>query len=263
MGNIPPCVDNIPFSQVGIYGLVHTYACDSYAVPHIVNVFWLAIITRDPWFAFVMAGLSEIFEAFAQVAFANFLIFVGAEGSYESVGMVLIEDWLIQGGIGALLGLMFIASFPGPRMLRFRDLFRMPVLRVGRFVFYLFIVFLLCVPGTAIHSLTVGASEFPIGILLYAPIAIVSVGFMVLFPVHKRRWHDYTSAQQWDYWLTALGFTVVIGTQTAFDYLQSSAIQSWLWSFVFAVYLFARAVYRYRTYGYVYSPEGYDPFKTD
>jgi hypothetical protein len=264
MGNVPACSPAPSIDEIGLFELVNTYACDIYSVPHIVNVFWVAIITRDAWNAWVIAGVFELAEVLMQVIVGSYSFFIGPEGeNVENFGRSLVEDWLIQGGIGALLGLVYIASFPGPRMLRFRDLFRLPSLKVGRFILYSLLLIIIAGVGTMLFGYELADSGFKLGVFFSLGLTVFVVAGLFCFKAHKKTWQSYSSMQQWEYWLTTLVFTTVISVQAAFDYLYSGAIQSWLWSFVFLVYLFVRALYRYRVYGYVHSPEGYDPFKTD
>ena len=264
MGNVPACSPAPSIDDIGLFELVNTYACDIYSVPHIVNVFWVAIVMRDAWNAWVIAGVLELVEVLMQVIFGSYGFFIGPESeNLENLGRSLVEDWLIQGGIGALLGLVYISGFPGPRMLRFRDWFRLPAIRVGRFILYALLLIIIAGIGTLLFGYELPDSGFKLGVFLSLALNVLVVPLLLCFRVHKETWATYSVNQQWEYWLTALVFTTIMSVQAAFDYLYSGAIQSWLWSFVFLVYLFVRALYRYRVYGYVHSPEGYDPFKPD
>lgn len=133
MGNITPCTLNVDAVSLGPYALVNTFACDEWAVPHIVNIFWIGIITRDPIFALLAAAVNESLEILNNMIFGSFVLYVNANYATENIASALVDDFLIQGGIGAILAAIYIWVYPSPRMLRFRDLYKCQ--KTGRFVY--------------------------------------------------------------------------------------------------------------------------------
>jgi hypothetical protein len=221
-----------PFYGFGIHR-----AHDLYVVPHIVNVLWVGVIARDPWLAFTLAGLNEAVETLAQTVFQSFVIFIGANDDVENLTASLVEDWLIQGGIGALLALLCIAIYMPPRLLRLRDLRER---HVGRFFWYLLVVAgLPVIVGSALYRLTIAG--FEAGPLIYTASLWLAI---LLIPVRA------TEA------LVTIGvFSTVINLQQYASYLPSTGIQSWLWSLVFVIYLGLRVCLVGRTAGQ------WDPFE--
>ena len=260
MGNVTPCALNVDAMALGPYVLVNTYACDEWAVPHILNVFWIGIITRDPFFAFFIAGLNEALETLFQMIFGSFVLYVNANYTSENFAGSLVDDFLIQGGIGVLLSLIYIWIYSSPRMLRFRDLSKCQ--NFGKFVYYFFFVLLLIVPGSILFKAVTGTG-FAYGILLYPLFFVVFVGLNVLTKVNRLTWQRYTTGEQAEFWIVALVYTLVMSLQALGDYLYSSAIQSWLWSLIFLVFLLVRAGIQYRQKKLVNYPgtRNWDPFK--
>lgn len=227
---IPPCnaSSTIDFAEIGLFAFINTYACDQWAILHIIAPFLLTIITRDPFLAFAFAGIAEIGEVLAYALFEKFPLFVSDSDVVENITGILLDDWLIQGGIGVFLGILFMFLFPeAPRFLRWQDLVptRGRKRRAGRFFYYLFLLLFLISP-TFIYRLET-AGGFTYGILIYWGIQIVLVAIHLII----------VRGQFYKFWLTALAVSGVLNIQNLFDYLYSSAIQSWLWSGVIALVL--------------------------
>ena len=124
MGNIPPCqeVEQLVF---GCFGNTILTSCARWAAPHITSPFLIAVVTRSPWLGFAIAGVFEIVEALFVTLFNDFIIFVGDSDpqlSGENLFGAILEDWLIQGGIGTLLAWLFIMLVPGRALVQGKDL---------------------------------------------------------------------------------------------------------------------------------------------
>lgn len=265
MGNIPACTPNVDAVALGPYVLVNTFACDEWAVPHILNIFWIGIITRDPTFAFLIAGLNEALEVLFQMIFGSFVLYVNANYTSENLAGALVDDFLIQGGIGATLSLIYIWIYDSPRMWRFRDLKNCA--NAGKFFYYLFFLLVVIVPGSILFK-GVTADGFAYGILIYPLFFLVFTVLNVFTRMNKNTWKGYTRADQAEFWIVALVYTLVMGLQALADYFYSSAVQSWLWSFIFLVFLIGRAAIKSRNrndpeYKLVSDPgrRDWDPFK--
>lgn len=255
--SIPPCVANVDAIALGPYVLVNTFACDEWAVPHIVNVFWIGIITRDPVFALLIAGLNEALEVTFQMIFGSFVLYVNANYTSENLAGALVDDFFIQGGIGALLSLIYIWVYDSPRMLRFRDLSKCQ--NAGKFVYYFIFVLLITVPGSILFKAVTG-NGFAYGILIYPLFFLLFVGLNVLTRVNRVTWQSYTTMEQVEFWIVALMYTLIIGVQALGDYFYSSAIQSWLWSLIFLIFLVIRLIIKVRLEN---KPPVQDPGKRD
>ena len=240
---IPPCTpsSSIDMIAIGLFTFVNTYACDAWTVPHILAPMFLCVLTRAPFFAFAIAGIAEIGEALANVLFGNFVIFITDNDVGENITGILLDDWLIQGGIGVLLGIVIIAIFKPPRYIDIRDIcpHRKGERRhTGRFFYYLFLFLLLVVPAT-IYRLLIGS--FELGITLYPVLNLVVIGIHLLIQRCQRKRVNY------EFWFTIVAISLVLNVQNIFDYLYSSAIQSWLWSAVIMLYLLLRLTLRIKS----------------
>jgi hypothetical protein len=238
---IPPCTpaESIDMIAIGIYAFINTYACDSWVIPHILAPMFLCILTRAPFFAFAMAGIAEIGEVLAIVLFGNFVLFIDANDVIENINGIMLDDWLIQGGIGVLLGIVVIAIFKPPRYIDLRDIcpsrssFRGKGERrhIGRFMYYL-VLFLLLILPVIMYKLKLGSFSF--GIVMYTVLNLAVIGIHLLIQYCQRKRVNY------EFWFTIVAISLVLNVQNIFDYLYSSAIQSWLWSSVIMLYLLLR-----------------------
>jgi hypothetical protein len=234
---IPPCTpsSSIDMVAIGLYTFVNTYACDVWVVPHILAPMFLCILTRAPFFAFAIAGIAEIGEALANAMFGDFVIFITDNDVGENITGILLDDWLIQGGIGVLLGIVIIAIFKPPRYIDLRDI--CPARKgekrhVGRFFYYLFLFLFLVAPAIT-YRLAIGSFSSA-GVILYPVLNLGVIGIHLLIQYCQRKRVNY------EFWFTIVAISLVLNVQNIFDYLYSSAIQSWLWSSVIMLYLLLR-----------------------
>jgi len=88
---------------------------EPWVAPHIVNPFTLYLFSRSVVFAYLVAGVFEIFELSLQVILGNYIIFVGDRTGTETITDVLLGDWGIQAGIGVALGVLFVWALQLPK----------------------------------------------------------------------------------------------------------------------------------------------------
>ena len=214
---IPPCIDVVSSNTTSIVAFTNTFACDKWAVPHIVAPFVVAIMTRNPWFGFVMAGIAEMLEYLVYAIAGNFVVFVftGTDGitendRTENVAGILLEDWLIQGGIGALiLGSVFLWIIKGKTYLTLNDLTRCK--NIGKFIFYIIMTLLLMIPAF-IYPFSI--DSFQAGILLYPIIQLLLIGIIYIYNSLFAKEEFQT-----EFWFTFWFFSLVINFSNLWDYL--------------------------------------------
>ena len=115
-----PCEPNILEGDIGPYVFVLGYACDPWCVLHITTPMLLTLFLGNPWYAYLLTGLSEIVEVFAIAMTGSYVFFLEdpsiSTGAWENQVGALIDDWLIQGGIGVFVGYLIIITFrPFPK----------------------------------------------------------------------------------------------------------------------------------------------------
>ena len=233
---IPPCLSNVTGFDYGLVAFTNTFACDKFSVPHIIAPFLIAIITRNPWFGFTMAGIYEVLEYLIYAIADDFIIFAtGTESNnVENIAGILLEDWLIQGGVGALiLGGVFLWVIPGKTHLTLNDLKRRG--HILRFIFYVVITLFFVAPAL-LYPLVSGSFQY--GILIYPFIQLVLIGIVWLYNSLFAK-----EEFQAEFWFTFWFFSLVINFSNLFDYFYSGSIQSWFISTLFLYYLFLRRVF--------------------
>ena len=224
---LPCTVVDSPVS-LGITAFINLFACDKYAAVHVIAPLIVAVMTRNFYFAFTLAGINEVFELLLYVIRGNYVGFIGANDKTENLTGVLLEDWLIQGGIGTIiLGALFLYVIPGKPMIVWSDLWKRP----KRFFFYVIIMFLMLLP-VSLYAIQLG--NFNMGILAYPFIQLIFIGIIFLKEGRKEF--------QTELWITLWLFSLVINVSNMFDYLYSGSIQSWFISVLFLYYLILRKV---------------------
>jgi hypothetical protein len=237
VNDVTPCTDVVSGLDMGFLVFTNLFSCDKWAVPHLLAPFLVTIMTRDVYFGFTIAGVSEVVEYLTYAIFGDFVIFISntdvAEAErVENVAGILLEDWLIQAGIGAvLLGWTFITLYPGKAFVEWRQW------RTGRFWFYLIVGILMMASGF-LYPLIFGSFYF--GVLMYPVLHTVFVVVIWVYEegcIKKGRFYA-------GFWLDFLLFSFAISVSNLFDYAYSGPIQSWFISAWFLVYMFLRILFR-------------------
>ena len=154
---------NNPFINLGILGWSITFMCDEWATSHIITPLFIAAITFDPLNSWHLAGYWEMLEIFMLTVFGSFIIFItGGTGDpmedSETLVMIFLEDWLIQGSLGALfLGSLYLNLTRPPRLLRSSDLWEAP-----RFFWFYILTVIVYVAPFVVFSLKL-SNGFRIG----------------------------------------------------------------------------------------------------
>lgn len=233
---IPPCQEIAdPLTALGLLGWSLTFRCDRWAAPHIFIPMLLAILASDPINAFHAAGYWELFEVLMLFLASSYFLFPGAGGAAdgESLTMIFVEDWLIQGFIGALiLGTLYIRLFRSPRLLRFRDLWESP----RDFWFYALWFLVYNIPFALTYVLNIGGVSYgEILIVVWQPAWAWAVwrsegAWLRRSNNGRRKWEGYSEQRRAWFWWTIPIIMVPVYTQNMFDYLFSNGVQSWLWA---------------------------------
>ena len=199
--------------------------CDMWHAPHIANPFFLMVITRSWVAAFFVSGLFEIVECLMVVIFQNFALFAGAANSLENLPDVLIDDWLIQAGLGTLLGAWVCWYFDPPA------LWRGWYVDKGRFMWWLLWYALVMVPQTAygINLNDTDPTGFPLGPTI--TIGIIGLVFMFLVenePRMEQVWSGRTVRSRYQFWVAVITIYFSFYYVVQFDFFFGSAPQTWL-----------------------------------
>ena len=223
--------------------------------------FWLTVFTLRLTMGLLGAYMYESVELLMQNMFGTFVFFAGANNNLESLGIVL-ED-MIQGVFASILGVIFLWVFnDAPALIQLEDLYPSNIRkRFWRVAFYVFFGLVAVAPGAALLGLGDGTYGFRIGYVLY-PIFFMAGVLPIIWaqyahvvwpfapeesPVTWTSWSGKTQVEwrSWtEYWVTGIVYTLIMSIQSGFDYLYSSAIQSWLWSALFLFYLVGRKYWK-------------------
>lgn len=224
--------------------------CDIWAPTHIANPFFIYCMTQSWPITFLFTGVAEIAEGVLVAGGTAFPLEVS-----ESLTEVLIDDWLIQGGLGLLLGGLFMYTIKAHALLsskRWRT-------RRSEWYFYALIVvlyFLANVSGFAGFYVeappdTRNLAGFNTTDLWLSPAVNVAYHGILLTGVYAVEPHF--STQVWlgeppwkrsSFWCGAWVIGAALELQAPWDYFYSSAIQSWLITAIIALYLLGIAAVR-------------------
>lgn len=228
---VRPCSDS-PRSALR-YGVVAFYVlseCNRWAALHIATPFLLTIWSRSAFFGFFMAGIGELLEYFLLTLWETFAVFVTNNGTkidpnvdVESLANIFVGDWLIQGGIGALLGWTFYQMVESPALLDWQDLWKRPF----TFCYYFFWLLAGTFLKGILYSLDFGSFAFGINFAYIFDFILIAI-LELTQPKHK--WGGHTKKQKWIYYFWWLFPVTILHFQNQFDYFYSNWVQSWLWS---------------------------------
>ena len=171
--------------------------CDMWHAPHIANPFFLMILCRRWWVAFLVSGLFEIVECLTVVVMGEFGLFAGAANSLENLPDVLLDDWLIQAGLGVTLGAWVTWYFDSPYMWRGWYTDR------GRFMWWLLWYVAVMLPQTT-YGINLNDDEptgFPLGPTICIPIMALVFAFMIQNePRKEESWAGRTYRERAEFW---------------------------------------------------------------
>lgn len=243
------CVPLNEITHLFIYELPTLYACDIWPVPHVLTVFSVGLYTRSALYAFLFSGIWEIVEALILLIFGNFsLFFVGPADNLalENLSQSIIDDWLIHGGIGALLSWVFYYGFNFPILVNFKEFWT----DVYRFWFYVFSFVLVNSGFYFLYGTEVG-DGFRLGVL----ISFFIQGFFILITVWlqpRMTWANYTRQEQIEFWLLPYILSVALNISNLFNWFFSGAIQVWLLTGIYFLSILFLISYRTRWWRLLY-----------
>jgi hypothetical protein len=87
-----------------------------WAAAHITLPLITYVFIQHFWATWCMPGLFEVFETMMLLMFQHYVVFAGV-GPGETVAGSLIGDWLINGTVGVLLGMLLVRALRLPRLL--------------------------------------------------------------------------------------------------------------------------------------------------
>lgn len=220
--------------------------CDPWAAPHILGPVFLYILIQNWPIVFLLTGMNEIFERF--ITLPDGLLFfpeVDALNDGESSLNQLIDDWATQGGIGLILGGLFVYSLRSPVLLKGWRTNR------RRFWFYFFVA----ITYFFISIMTSITINKPVGLagvssskvnktdLWVGPqLSTALEGGLILMaqygePFYSNAWVKEPPWKRRWFWN---GFWVIhacFSTQSAWDWFYSGHAQTWLLSGILALVL--------------------------
>lgn len=225
---------------------------------------------------FLYTGLNELIEAAARMlnSGGGVPIFEDLEqgGLGESMTNALIDDWLTMGGIGLIMGGLFMYHISSAALLS-RDTWRR---RRSQWYYYfaVIVMWFLIYPASAIVVVDV-----PNGNSTAAGIRIAGyrqdksdawLGFAVSVAYHgllvlqawalesyfSVAWNQEPPWKRPYFWCGAWTISALLEMQSMWDYFYSSAVQAWIISGIVCGYLLALAVARHKL------PEFVDRFQS-
>lgn len=219
------CISNVTNLGLSQYDFTWTYLHDPWFVPHIIAPFLIGIMARRPSWAFFVAVFWELWELTTYSIVGSFALFVDANDDTESIAAIA-ED-IYQGLFAAFLVKVYIWVFPAPRLIRPGN---------WKAIVYYWVMYLLMIAPGTMYVLYVNG--FPLGIFLYPFIIGIIILLFEFTPCRpSNRW---PKTNRVEYWLTAWIWTLVLGIQNMWCYAASSAVQTWIYTGFFVIYLMWR-----------------------
>lgn len=225
---VRPCMTAVNTYELGPVVMVSQFACDMWAVPHFIVPFMITVWTRNWFIGAFFAGFGEQIEYLALWAFKSFIIFLGThEGrdfnrDIENLAGSYIDDTIWMGYLGVLFGTIFYKHFVHPALVRYNDIWNG---RVLKFLFYnVFLFGVNIVLPAALHGVTVGSDNFPLGRLLYPIIHGISF-LLTIWWQPRTTWNGYTTSQAVQFWLGMWLVSVIFNVQNIWDWFFSSHFQ--------------------------------------
>lgn len=260
MGNIRSCLDEASARALR-GGTSNTWiadlTCDIWPGTHVVNPFILYCMTQWWPLVFLLTGVSELLEGVGRMLNQGGgapLLEIDETG--ESLTQALVDDWLICGGIGLLLGGLFMYH------IRRQPLLSVHKWRYHRRAFYFYAAFtvawLLPYPFNALvvvapppggisgyAAYSANKTEVHLGppaiVALHGVASFVALGFE---PRFSTAWQGAEPWKRSTFWVGSWALAACFEMQATWDWFYSGAIQTYLISGVLAAYLLAAAAYR-------------------
>lgn len=204
--------------------------------PHIANPFILMIFTGNALAPILLSGLFEIIEALMVATTKDFALFAGAANSLENLSDVLLDDWLIQAGLGTLLGAFYMWITGAPHL--WGNWFT----QRRNWLWWAFWYVALMVTQTT-YGLNLNDDDptgFPIGGIVCCSLMAIIFAFLVQNePDWRSSWSAYTHRQRAEFWGGAIAIYFSFYLVVMFDFFYGSAAQTWLmWTVWVVGYLF-------------------------
>lgn len=259
MGNVHPCLDGA--AAIALRGGSENawkadLTCDIWPAPHVANPFILYCMTQWWPVVFLLTGVNELVESLGRVLNGGSTVplLELIEGG-ESLTEALVDDWLICGGIGLILGGLFMYH------IRYYPLLSLRAWRFKRGAFFFYLGFtivwilpytvnaVLSIPTpagvTGVASFSTDKAELYIGppftVLAHAAVAIIALW---LEPSFSNAWVGTPHWKRSTFWVGMWALTALLEIQATWDWLYSGAIQVYLLSFLLAMYMLVIAFYR-------------------
>jgi len=166
----------------------------------------------------------------------DFALFAGAANSLENLSDVLLDDWLIQAGLGTLLGAFYMWITGAPHL--WGNWFT----QRRNWLWWAFWYVALMVTQTT-YGLNLNDDDptgFPIGGIVCCSLMAIIFAFLVQNePDWRSSWSAYTHRQRAEFWGGAIAIYFSFYLVVMFDFFYGSAAQTWLmWTVWVVGYLF-------------------------
>jgi hypothetical protein len=209
--------------------------------PHIANPFILMIFTNNALAPILLSGLFEIIEALMVATTKDFAVFAGAANSLENLSDVLIDDWLIQAGLGTLLGALYMWVMRAP------SLWGNWFTQRRNFLYWTLWYVLLMVTQTT-YGINLNDDDptgFPLGGIICCSLMAIIFAFLVQNePDRETAWAGRTRRSRFEFWTGAIVIYFSFYLVVMFDFFFSSAAQTWLlwtlWVVGWLIWCYAR-----------------------
>jgi len=209
--------------------------------PHIANPFILMIFVNNALAPILLSGLFEIVEALMVATTNDFAVFAGAANSLENLSDVLIDDWLIQAGLGTLLGALYMWVMRAP------SLWGNWFTQRRNFLYWTLWYVLLMVTQTT-YGINLNDDDptgFPLGGIICCSLMAIVFAFLVQNePDREIAWSGRTKRSRLEFWIGAITIYFSFYLVVMFDFFFSSAAQTWLlwtvWVVGWLIWVYAR-----------------------
>jgi len=213
--------------------------CDMWHAPHIANPFLLMIFTGSIWPPILLSGLFEIVEAGMVLTTSGFAVFAGAANSLENLSDVLLDDWLIQCGLGVLLGCLYLWCMGWPRL--WGNFWTQRRNFLWWTLWYILIMLTQTTYGLNLND--DDPTGFPIGGVICVSLMCLLFAFLVQNePDWQIAWTGKTMRHRMEFWMGTFTIYLSFYLVVMFDFFYGSAPQTWL---LWAVWVLGWLIWSY------------------